>query len=174
MAKTDKPPQMTMLETKGVYARDYFRFRGTPDACYAVTRSWQFIGLDGEAAALSEDEIWERYDDIERISRTEYEGLQAEYRDRIWRARGQPDARELEALAPAFLDEYCNRHADGRWKAVCRYDEETLRRLLDRAVEALAPEGGARERQKKYQQMYKDLVLAKAALAAGREASAYR
>lgn len=174
MARQDKPPQMTMLEAKGVYARDFFRFRGMPGACYAVTRSFQFIGLDGEAAALSEDDIWEQYDRIERISREEYQRAQAEYRDAIWRSRGQPDDQELDALAPAFLEEYANRFGEGRWKAVCRYDEETLRRLLEKAVDALLPEAGPRERQKKFQQMYKELVLAKAALAARREKSPFR
>lgn len=168
MVTAEKPAQITMLEAKGISARDYFRFRDGADEYYAVSRTYQFIGLDGEPAALSEDKIWERYDAIEKISRVEYETAQADYRDRLWRSRGQPDARELDELAPVFLEEYCGHYADGHWKAVCRYDEETLRRLLDKTVDALfVSPPTARERQKKYQAMYRDLVLTKAALAAG-------
>lgn len=171
MTAAEKPGQIMMLEAKGISRGDCFRFRDRADACYAVSRTCQFIGLDGEAAALSEDEIWERYDAVEKISRAEYEAAQAEYRDRVWRSRGQPDARELDELAPVFLEEYCGHYADGHWKAVCRYDEETLRRLLDKTVDALFPPPPAgRERQKKYQAMYRDLVLTKAALAAGHSA----
>lgn len=168
MTTAEKPGQITMLEAKGISIRDCFRFRDRADAYYAVSRTCQFIGLDGEPAALSEDEIWERYDAVEKISRAEYEAAQAEYRDKVWRSRGQPDARELDELAPVFVEEYCRHYADGHWKAVCMYDEETLRRLLDKTVDALflSPPTG-RERQKKYQAMYRDLVLAKAALATG-------
>lgn len=170
MAKKDKPSQMAMLEARGVHARDYFRFTDAPDAYYAVTRSYQFLGLDGEPEELTEDDIWERYEAIEKVAREEYERAQSEFRDRRWRALGQPDARELEAMAPVFLDEYLNRHEARRWLAFCGYDEETLRRLLDRIIDALVPgKPTAAQRQKKYQEIYRELVLAKASLAAGCE-----
>ena len=169
MAQKDKPPQLTMLEAKGIFARDCFRFQDQPEVYYCITRNKRFVGLNGEEMPLSEDDIWERYDIIEKISRAAFAQAQSEYRDRLWQARGQPNTLELASLAPAFLDAYCNHYEDRKWQAVCRYEEETFRRLLDLSMETLFPHeaGTYRDRQRTYQQMYRDLVLAKAAQAAG-------
>lgn len=169
MGRTQKPPQMAMLEAKGIYSRDYFRFADGLGGCYAVSRNYVFIGLDGEPADLSEDDLWERYDAIEKISKGAFERAQAEYRDALWHSRGQPDAQELEALALLFLDAYRNHYGENRWRQVCGYDEETIRRLLDRVIDAFFPEPPtAAQRQKKYQALYRELVLVKASMAAGR------
>lgn len=168
MDRVPKPPQMAMLEAKGIYSRDCFCFRDEQGGSYAVSRNYIFVGLDGEPAGLTEDALWERYDAIEKISRREFERAQSEYRDALWRSHGQPDALELEALAPAFLDAYRNHYGDLQWQFVCRYDEETIRRLLDRVIDAFFPEPPApAKRQKKYQALYRELVLAKASMAAG-------
>ena len=34
MAQKDKPPQLTMLEAKGIFARDCFRFQDQPEVHY--------------------------------------------------------------------------------------------------------------------------------------------
>lgn len=169
MAQKDKPPQLMMLEAKGIFIRDCFRFQDQPEVYYCITRNKRFVGLDGEEIPLSENDIWERYQAIEKISRAAFAQAQSEYRDRIWQARGQPNTMELASLAPVFLDAYCNHYEDRQWQAVCRYEEETLRRLLDLSMEALFPndESAHQDRQRKYRQMYRDLVLAKAAQATG-------
>ena len=120
MAQKDKPPQLTMLEAKGIFARDCFRFQDQPEVYYCITRNKRFVGLNGEEMPLSEDDIWERYDIIEKISRAAFAQAQSEYRDRLWQARGQPNTLELASLAPAFLDAYCNHYEDRKWQAVCR------------------------------------------------------
>lgn len=165
MCAGKKSPPLLMLEAKGIHMRDAFRFTDAAGGYYLITRGGQMTDLSGEMVVLSEDEIWERFDAVERISHTAFEEAQQAYRDAIWRARGQPDTQTLESYGVIFLREYKTNYAAARWKCFCRYDEETLRRLVERVVDAFFPmPPDAKTRQKKWQQIYLDLVMAKAAL----------
>ena len=69
---------------------------------------------------------------------------------------------ELEPAARFFAREYTLRYAQGRWKEIGRYDEETMRRILHRSLELL---GGAalppRERRSRLEEMFRDAVQAR-------------
>ena len=154
MEKTAKPDYMYLLECRGIHARGYFRFRDTPDECYAVTRGYRIYRMDGEPAALTENELWERYEQLERISRETYDTARR-------KLLGQPAEEELSVLAERFVREYGERYTEGAWRILCSYDEETLRKVLEQAAKQMEPENHSKQKAL-FRNLFREIALARA------------
>lgn len=160
MDRGDKPAFLRLLETKGVYARGYFSVDGEDGGSprrFAVTRSGKILGSDGAEAFFTENDIWERYERIHKVSRAAFLEERASRRDAVWKSRGQPTREELSVLAEQFAREY---GSAGEWRAYSRYEEETLRRLAAAAAGRL-PACAGRNPRKEAKRIYRDLILAK-------------
>lgn len=160
--KLEKPAYMPFLEAKGIFARGCFRFSKEPEVCYSVTRSFQLLGMNGEDAGLEENDLWERYEELEPVTKEEFEAARVRSLDKLHLSRGQPTEQMVEYIAHAFAEEYGLSWEQGRWQVVCRYDEETVRRIAFCAAALLAGERASPAmRQKKAEAIFRDVVLAK-------------
>ena len=55
--------------------------------------------------------------------------------------------------------DYTQHYAEGRWKTAARYDEETIRHILNIVCSNL--QGGGKNQQAAWDRMFRDLVQAK-------------
>ena len=83
---------LQFLRSKNILPNGYFSLE-EPDGTYtfySVSRSGVLYTLDLEPAALSADDVWEKLDRIQKISREVFEQAQ----ESLW------DARRLRAACP--------------------------------------------------------------------------
>lgn len=162
-ASKEKPAYMEYLELKGIRAGGCFCFCDEPGRLYRVTRRCQLLDLAGEPVALTENDFWERLDGLRCVSAEEFRAAQERYRDQLRVQKGQLTQTALEPVAATFAREYMRYYAAGRWKNAGRYDEETMRRILHRAVSLIFSEQPApqKARRELFDQMFHDLVQAK-------------
>lgn len=124
---------LQFLRSKNILPNGYFSLE-EPDGTYtfySVSRSGVLYTLDLEPAALSADDVWEKLDRIQKISREVFEQAQESLWDARRLARGLPTSRELKPVAEQFYKDYTQHYAEGRWKTAARYDEETIRHILN-------------------------------------------
>ena len=140
---------LQFLRSKNILPNGYFSLE-EPDGTYtfySVSRSGVLYTLDLEPAALSADDVWEKLDRIQKISREVFEQAQESLWDARRLARGLPTSRELKPVA------------ERRWKTAARYDEETIRHILNIVCSNL--QGGGKNQQAAWDRMFRDLVQAK-------------
>ena len=152
---------LQFLRSKNILPNGYFSLE-EPDGTYtfySVSRSGVLYTLNLEPAALSADDVWEKLDRIQKISREVFEQAQESLWDARRLARGLPTSRELKPVAEQFYKDYTQHYAEGRWKTVARYDEETIRHILNIVCSNL--QGGGKNQQAAWDRMFRDLVQAK-------------
>ena len=116
---------LQFLRSKNILPNGYFSLE-EPDGTYtfySVSRSGVLYTLDLEPAALSADDVWEKLDRIQKISREVFEQAQESLWDARRLARGLPTSRELKPVAEQFYKDYTQHYAEGRWKTAARYDD---------------------------------------------------
>ena len=89
---------LQFLRSKNILPNGYFSLE-EPDGTYtfySVSRSGVLYTLDLEPAALSADDVWEKLDRIQKISREVFEQAQESLWDARRLARGLPTSRELK------------------------------------------------------------------------------
>ena len=152
---------LRFLRSKSIQPGGYFSLAAPDGArtCYGVSRSGGLYTLELEPASLSANDIWENLDCIQKISRETFVQAQEALWDARRLARGLPTNRELRPAAEQFYEEYSHCYAAGRWKSIARYDEETIRRILNLACSALPEAGG--KRQAVWDKMFREVVQAK-------------
>ena len=95
---------LQFLRSKNILPNGYFSLE-EPDGTYtfySVSRSGVLYTLDLEPAALSADDVWEKLDRIQKISREVFEQAQESLWDARRLARGLPTSRELKPVAEQF------------------------------------------------------------------------
>ena len=152
---------LQFLRSKNILPNGYF-YLEEPDGTYtfySVSRSGVLYTLNLEPAALSADDVWEKLDRIQKISREVFEQAQESLWDARRLARGLPTSRELKPVAEQFYKDYTQHYAEGLWKTAARYDEETIRHILNIVCSNL--QGGGKNQQAAWDRMFRDLVQAK-------------
>ena len=99
---------LQFLRSKNILPNGYFSLE-EPDGTYtfySVSRSGVLYTLDLEPAALSADDVWEKLDRIQKISREVFEQAQESLWDARRLARGLPTSRELKPVAEQFYKDY--------------------------------------------------------------------
>lgn len=158
----EKAGYLQYLRLKGIRPGGCFCFGSEPERLYRVTKSGRLLNLADEPAELTENDFWERLDELCPVAEEKFGEARRRLLDRIWASKGKMTSAGLEPAARFFAREYTLRYAQGRWKEIGRYDEETMRRILHRSLELL---GGAalppRERRSRLEEMFRDAVQAR-------------
>lgn len=163
--KQPMPQLMLLLETKDIKAGNCFRFLGSEWDCYEISRSGKIIGLDGERSKISGDEIWERYETLQKMDNEEFSSERRRFVERCRVMRGQPSDAELLEIARRLALEHETSRGQTLWGDFAGLDEETLGKLAElmTAETTEKTDGDRRSHKKEYAKIYKRLVLAKAA-----------
>ena len=129
---------LQFLRSKNILPNGYFSLE-EPDGTYtfySVSRSGVLYTLDLEPAALSADDVWEKLDRIQKISREVFEQAQESLWDTFggWRAACPPAG--AEAGWNSFTRTTHSIMRKARWKTAARYDEETIQHSEYRLFES--------------------------------------
>lgn len=141
-----------LLRQKGVRPGGFFVWKGE---YYAWSRSGRVTSLAGDPVALTENDLWEAFDQLHRVSRAAFEQARAaRLQGRLARyGLSQP---ELERLAQRFLA--AERQQSEDWRFICQLEEEPIRYILRRVAE----ESGEGNPQRRFDALFRRVALAKA------------
>lgn len=156
---TPLPPEIKLLEGREIHPGDAFVIHGeTPRYCL-LTSSLKILELNGEEIHFSENDIWERYEKIEKIELSRFQRARQAFLEQLWQERGKPGPEDISALSDRFLSAWSGDTDGTDWGFLCRYDEETIRRVLDEAADRLTP---GKEKQATFRKMFRAVVTRKA------------
>lgn len=151
-----------LLRQKGIRPGGFFALRG---GYYAWSRSGRLSSLSGDSVALTENELWESFDQLRRVGRAEFEQARAaRLRERLACYGLSPG--DIERLAQRFLAAEQNQTED--WRFICQFAEEPIRYILQRVAEA----SGEGNPQRRFDRLFKQVALAKAEAALNRRQKA--
>ena len=104
----------------------------------SYTHLLRIIDIADQEANLTENDFWEHWDSVFRISRQAFETQRFSYRENLRKERGLPIKDELKKLALKLSEQYQQKEDEKFWKTLSFYDEETLRYIIAYTADLLA------------------------------------
>lgn len=124
-----------LLKGKNIVPGDCFQYGGEK---FYLSKSLRIIDIMDQEANLTENDFWEHWDSVFRISRQAFETQRFSYRENLRKEKGLPIKDELKKLALKLSEQYQQKEDEKFWKALSFYDEETLRYMIAYTADFLA------------------------------------
>lgn len=144
-----------LLRQKGIRPGGFFRLG---ESYYALRRSGRAFDMFGAPVIFTENDLWEAYDQLQRVSKAQFEAAQAEGMGQRLARHGLTEEK-LELLARQFAAAYPD-HPE-QWQTICQYEEEAIRYILQKVAEREEKP----QRARRFEELFRQVVLAKAAAA---------
>ncbi len=162
MLEEEKKRCAELLAAKGICPGDCFRLVGKAVKLFRLTESLELENEAGIRTIVSENELWELWEQIERVPRSVFNRARKIRWEQDRHNRGLPGEGEIRRMAQNAADAY----ADGRpvdWQAIASFDEESIRLVALLAAELTAKRLGwkAPERKRFAAAFFHDAVWAK-------------